>query len=66
MTSVVNVCHGWACTKVTKCSKSDFNAPVQVNGWVRHYQSPQTGEHCLDFEPLRAHAWGEGADLDDE
>ena len=66
MTIVVNVCHGWSCPLVTKCAKSDFNTPAQVNGWVRHYQAPQTGEHCHDFAPLKPQKYGDGPTVDDD
>ncbi len=66
MTTVVNICHGWMCPLVTKCQKSDFNVPTPLVGWGRHYQSPQIGEHCPDYVPLKMRKWGEGPDAGDD
>ena len=64
MSQVVNICHGWMCPLVTRCGKSDFNAPPVSTGWTRHYQAPAIGEHCADFFPAREVKWGEGGDVE--
>ena len=53
MSAPIGICHGWACPLMTKCAKSDFNAPPVTPGtWTRHYQAIVIGDNCPEFTPL--------------
>jgi hypothetical protein len=53
MNAPIGICHGWACPRMTKCAKSDFNAPPRtLSTWTRHYMAVVVGDNCPDFEPL--------------
>jgi hypothetical protein len=67
MSHITNVCWGTACQFVTKCTNSDVNFKgTRADGWVRHYYPTNTGEACIDYDPIRYESrWGDGSEPND-